>query len=256
MQKKKKWIVIKVIDFHSHIIPSIDDGSRNVQETFKMIEEAKEVGFKKIISTSHYLNDLYEVDENDRKAIISAINSKISNIEIYLGSEIYVTHRIVDFIETKKASTINGSRYVLFELPMKKNIFDLKEIIFKLLENRYIPIIAHPERYEYVQENPNMLIDLIKMGVLFQGNYGSVIGIYGKKAEKTIKKLLKANIIHFLGSDVHRANSLYPQRPKAIEEIKNIVSKEVFEAISTKNAESVLNDEKIEIFEPQKIKFF
>ena len=75
MQKKKKWIVIKVIDFHSHIIPSIDDGSRNVQETFKMIEEAKEVGFSKIISTSHYLNDLYEVDENDRKAIISAINS-------------------------------------------------------------------------------------------------------------------------------------------------------------------------------------
>lgn len=248
--------MIKMIDFHSHIIPSIDDGSRNVKETFKIIEEAEEAGFSKIVSTSHYLKDLYEVDENDRKAIISAINSKISNIEIYLGSEIYVTHRIVDLLRSKKASTINGSRYVLFELPMKRNIFDLQEIIFKLLENRYIPIIAHPERYEYIQENPNILIDLIKMGVLFQANYGSIIGVYGKRAEKTVKKLLKSNMIHFLGSDVHRANSIYPQIPKAIEEIKNIVSKDIFEAIAKKNAESVLNDEEIEIFEPQKIKFF
>ena len=246
-----------MIDFHTHIIPQIDDGSKSVEETFNLIKEAKEAGFNKIISTSHYLINQYEEKEEQRKALLNAIeikaNESIGQIELYLGSEIYVDMNIVDFLKEKKASTINNSRYVLFELPMRRKFFAIKEIIYKLLENSYIPIIAHPERYLFVQQNPNELIELIEMGVLFQANYGSFIGIYGNEVKKTAKKLIKNDMIHFLGSDVHKQNSIYPQIPKCIQKIKKIISERKFEELSSINPESVLNNEEIEIDMPKRI---
>ncbi len=246
-----------MIDFHTHIIPQIDDGSRGVEETFNIIREAEEVGFNKIISTSHYLIDKYEAKEEERKVLLNAIekktNESIGSIELYLGSEIYVDMNIVNFLKEKKASTINNSRYVLFELPMKRKFLEIKEVIYKLIENRYIPIIAHPERYVFVQQNPNKLIDFIEMGVLFQANYGSFIGIYGNEAKKTVKKLIKNDMIHFLGSDVHKQNSIYPQIPKCIKKIKKIISERKFEKLSSLNPECVLNNEQIDIRRPKKI---
>ena len=150
-----------MIDFHSHIIPNIDDGSQSIEDTICMLEEAKKVGFTDIISTSHYIEDYYEVDEKKRKEYIDNIQKEVEGINIIIGSEIYVTHNIVNLINEKKASTINNTRYVLFELPMNSNVLYLKNVIFSLLENKFIPIIAHPERYSFIQKNPNWLIEYI-----------------------------------------------------------------------------------------------
>ena len=184
-----------MIDFHSHILPQIDDGSKSLEETIRMLEEAKDVGFEKIISTSHYMEKYYEVDEEKRLQLIKQIN--FQDIELYLGSEIYVTNEIVQLLKEKKASTINNSRYVLYELPMHSKNMNDKEIIYRFVENGYVPIIAHPERYSYVQDDIEYVEELAEMGALFQSNYGSIIGMYGEKAKKTVKKLLKQNLIHF-----------------------------------------------------------
>ena len=248
-----------MIDFHTHIIPNIDDGSRNVNETFNLINEAYDAGFNKIISTSHYLKGKYEMQEKDRRILLNAIRQKVKSetpeMEFYLGSEIFISHNMVDFLIEKKASTINNTSYVLFELPMEKNVIFLKEILFKLAEYGYKPIIAHPERYKFFQKNPNDLIELIEMGVLFQSNFGSLIGIYGKEAKKTVKRLLQANMVHFLGSDVHRENSIYKRMPEILKILKDIISEREIEELTTTNAEYILNDEEIEIESPKKIKF-
>ena len=89
---------------------------------------------------------------------------------------------------------------------MNSEIKDLDSIIYDLMRNGIIPIIAHPERYLYVQKDITYLDKFIDMGVLFQGNYESLFGKYGKNSEKTLKKLLKKNYISFLGSDIHREN--------------------------------------------------
>ena len=233
-----------MIDFHSHILPQIDDGSKSYNETIEMLEEAKNAGFEKIISTSHYIEKYYEINEEQRLQLLKNIN--FQDIKLYLGSEIYVTNEIVQLLKDKKASTINNSRYVLYELPMhSKNIND-KEIIYRLVENGYVPIIAHPERYSYVQEAPEYVEELAEMGALFQSNYGSIIGMYGEKAKKTVKKLLKQNLIHFLGSDVHRPEQIYPKIPKILKKLNKIVSQEKLEELTTLNAQKVLNDEEIE----------
>ena len=233
-----------MIDFHSHILPQIDDGSKSMEQTKKMLEEAREVGFEKIISTSHYMERYYETDESERLKLLNQIN--LQGIELYLASEIYVTNEIVQLLKEKKASTINNSRYVLYELPMHSKNMNDKEIIYRLIENGYVPVIAHPERYAYVQEEIEYVEELAEMGALFQSNYGSIIGMYGEKAKKTVKKLLKQDLIQFLGSDVHRTEQIYPKIPKILKKLSKIVSQEKLEELTTLNPQKVLNDEDIE----------
>ena len=215
-----------------------------MEQTKKMLEEGREVGFEKIISTSHYMERYYETDESERLKLLNQIN--LQGIELYLASEIYVTNEIVQLLKEKKASTINNSRYVLYELPMHSKNMNDKEIIYRLIENGYVPVIAHPERYAYVQEEIEYVEELAEMGALFQSNYGSIIGMYGEKAKKTLKKLLKQDLIQFLGSDVHRTEQIYPKIPKILNKLSKIVSQEKLEELTTLNPQKVLNDEDIE----------
>ena len=237
-----------MIDFHSHIIPNIDDGSTSMKDTINMINEARQAGFTEIISTSHYIQKYYDLDCFEREKILDIIKKKVSekkeiNIKLYLGSEIYFTPEIIELIKNKKASTINDTRYLLFELPMNTKPLFVKEMVYELMQNGYIPIIAHPERYSYVQENIRYIEELAGMGVLFQSNYGSIIGMYGNSAKKTLKKLLKNNLISFLGSDVHRTGQIYPKIPKALKKLRKILSIEELEKLTTLNAQKVLKDE-------------
>ena len=111
-----------MIDFHTHIIPNIDDGARNIEETFKLIKEAKEAGFEGIILTSHYRENYFETNIPERniwvKAIEQNLREKGIEIDLYLGNEIYMTENIMDLLIQGKASTINDTCYVLFEMPL------------------------------------------------------------------------------------------------------------------------------------------
>ena len=115
-----------MIDFHSHILPEIDDGSKNHEESLKMLEEALNVGFDKVISTSHYAIDCFESPEYKRKELIDELNLEENVPEIILGSEIFLTYNIIDLLKEFKASTINGTNYVLIELPLRNHFNNLK----------------------------------------------------------------------------------------------------------------------------------
>lgn len=232
-----------MIDFHSHILPNIDDGSISIEETVKMLEEAQKVGFTKIISTSHYIEGYYESDEKERLDLLKNLKENFQDIELYLGNEIYIAENMIQLVKDKKASTINNSKYILFELPMNTKTMLTKEMVYRIIENGNIPIIAHPERYGYVQDNPECVEELAEMGAMFQANYGSILGMYGEKAKKTVKKLLKQDLIQFLGSDVHRTNQIYPLIPKAIKKMSKIISEEKIEELTTINPQKVLNNE-------------
>ena len=236
-----------MIDFHAHILPNIDDGSASMEESINLIKEAEQAGFTGIISTSHYLQNYYECDEKERRRILAELANqvKVADAEaeipkLYLGSEIYISTDIVELLKEGKASTINGTNYVLFELPMNSKPLFVKEVVYKLIENGYNPIIAHPERYSYVKENIEFVRELKNMGALFQSNYGSVIGMYGSSAKKTLKKLLKEDLITFLGSDVHAVGQIYPKIPKILRKLEKWISPEKLKELTTLNAEKIL----------------
>ena len=234
-----------MIDFHSHILPEIDDGSKSYEESLKMLEEAQNIGFDKVISTSHYAIGCFETPEYKRKELIDDLNLEDNIPEIILGSEIFLTYNIIDLLKDFKASSINGTNYVLIELPLKHHFNNLKNVINTLKENDYRPIIAHPERYLFIQSNFKELYELERLGCLFQCNYGSILGNYGIKAKFIIKKMLKNGLVSFMGSDSHREKSIYLQIPKAISLISKYIDSDELQNIITYNAEKVLNGENL-----------
>lgn len=247
-----------MIDIHSHIIPKIDDGADSFEEAYTMFLEASNAGFTDIISTSHYIEDYYEADSIKRHSWIEAMNKVLKennvNLKLHCGNEIYITQNLIKLIKEKKVSTLADSKYVLFELPMNNNVKYLNEMIFEIKSLGMIPVIAHPERYAFVQQNSNMLINLIEQGALFQGNYASIIGRYGNHAKNTIKKLLKANMIHFLGTDCHKKNDIYSQMNEIVIELEKVLGKEKLEELTTINPRYIIKNEEFEIPNPIKIK--
>ena len=194
-------------DIHSHILYGIDDGSPSKEDSIKLLKDMEDYGITDIILTPHYIeNSLYMVSLDIKIKLINELQ-KYTKINLYIGNEVYINNNILELLKQKQISTLNNSRYLLVELPMSSKINNLEDTMYNLIKNGIIPIIAHPERYTYVQENINYLDDLKELGVLFQSNYESIFGKYGNIAKKTIKKLLKNNYISFLGSDLHRVSS-------------------------------------------------
>ena len=245
-----------MIDVHSHILPNIDDGSRSIDETFNLIKEAKEAGFEGIICTSHYMENYYETDRPEREVWINAIheNLKNKNIEmnLYLGNEIYMSDNIIKLLEDGKATTMNDTSYVLFELPLNVEPMNLYDMVYEMQQYKIVPILAHPERYSFVQTDPELIYDLIDKGVLMQANYGSIVGQYGKKAQMIVQKFLENNMIHMLGTDAHRQNTIYPKIPEILVELKSLIGEEKLNELTTINPELVINNKRIDIRKPYK----
>lgn len=246
-----------MIDFHSHILPNIDDGSRSIEETFNLIKEAKEAGFEGIVCTSHYMENYYETNRPEREVWINAIHENLENknidMNLYLGNEIYMSDNIIELLEDGKATTMNDTSYVLFELPMNAEPMNLYDMVYEMQQYKIVPILAHPERYSFVQTDPELIYDLIDKGVLMQANYGSIIGQYGKKAQMIVQKFLENNMIHMLGTDVHRQNTIYPKIPEIILELKSLIGEEKVKELTTINPELVINNKRIDIRKPYKV---
>ena len=246
-----------MIDMHSHILPNIDDGARDIEETFHLIQEAQEVGFEAIVSTSHYMEGYYETDTPEREVWVNAIYDKLQekniNIKLFLGNEIYLSENMITLLEEGKASTINDTSYVLFEMPLNVEPLNLYDILYEMMQYKIVPILAHPERYTFVQQEPELIYDLVQKGVLMQANYASILGYYGQKAQWMVTKVLENNMIHFLGSDVHRQNTIYPKIPQILEELQELIGEKKLEELTTINPKLVLNNKRIDIEEPHKI---
>lgn len=235
-----------MIDIHSHLIPNVDDGAKSPEETIELIKEAREAGITDIILTPHYIINSYEQNAETlillKDKLQQIINSENINVNLHIGMEVYITDNLVEILKQNKILTLADSKYLLMELPLNTNVQYLDMVIFRLIENNIIPIIAHPERYKFVQEDPSKVRELIDSGCLIQSNIGSILGIYGKKAKKIIKYLLKNDLINFIATDTHRKNTIYPLLQKGIKKIEKITGKEKAEELTNLNAQRILNN--------------
>lgn len=218
-----------MIDLHAHICYGIDDGARNIEESKKLLRIMAQNGFTHIFLTPHYIeNSQFICDNNIKRKIFHQLERYVKeeglNVKLYLGNEVYLTDNCVELIKNDKISTLNNSKYVLMELPMLEKNPNTRSILHNIIVNGYIPIIAHPERYEYLDKDFLFFKDLASIGVLFQGNYLSLFGKYGKRAKKNLKKMLILDMIDFLGTDIHHEEKLYGD--KVFKAIKKCVRSE------------------------------
>lgn len=225
-------------DIHSHILFDVDDGSSALEESIELLKRMHELGFNNVILTPHYIKGSEYSSENKEKKqkleqIKKALIDNKININIYLGNEIFINNEIYDLIKLEHIHTLNNTRYILVELPFHNQIVNLEDIIYELKIKGLIPIIAHPERYSYFQNNYKEVDRLKEEGFLFQGNYASILGYYGKESQKLLKYMLKKQYIDYLGTDVHRTTKTYVlDNFKKIEKnIIKITKKDYYEEI-------------------------
>lgn len=245
-----------MIDMHCHIVPFTDDGAKDVDTTLDMAREAVKAGYKQAFATSHYIIHDIENDHDEFVNNVKKLNELYEqngiDYKIHPANEIFFTNNILKLIEDKKVSTLADSRYVLVEFPLysQKIPMNAWDEFNELQDAGYIPVLAHPERYDFVGQDVNSLIPLIESGVLLQSNIGSMYGKYGKKIKKTLKKMLKRNMVHFFGTDSHNT-TVYPRFEECMKKVRKIVKdEEMIEAILT-NPEKILNNEKINIWYPK-----
>lgn len=239
------------IDIHSHILYGIDDGSKSIEESINIIKEHIKMGFTDIVVTPHYIeNSKYETNNIDKENILKTLKQELKkqniNINLYLGNEVFVNNNLEELLKKKEIATINNSKYLLIEFPMNEKPKDINNIIYELKIKGIIPIIAHPERYDYVEKNPNLVLEWIEEGALLQSNYGSIIGVYGSGPQKTIKKLLKKDLIEFLATDIHYPNNkIYLNMDKIRKKLKKLISEERFIELTNTNPKNIIENKEI-----------
>lgn len=199
-------------DIHSHLLPNLDDGVESFDESVEIIKELYQLGYRKIITTPHIMSDFYNNNPDTIKektnSLIEILKEKSINIKLESAAEYYLDEHLLDMIEKDEPLLTFGDNYLLFETSFMNQPFYLNEFIFKSKSKGFKPVLAHPERYAYLQSNPDLADDLINRGVFLQLNINSISGYYSKPVKKMAEKLIKEKKIHFLGSDCHNKNHL------------------------------------------------
>lgn len=233
-----------MIDIHSHIIPNVDDGASSALETFMMLKQAEKAGFTDIFATPHYMEQSMEQEKNNILNQVDEINQAAREqgikVKVHCGEEIYAMPNLSEVVNDNKIIPLNNSKYLLIEFAMHEKPKYLENVIFEICNYGYIPIIAHPERYDYVKKDLSLVSEWQNMGALIQCNYGSLIGKYGSSAKKIINKLLKNKQVDFMGSDCHRAGSVYDEMPEAIKKLNKVIDDNYFELITSINARKII----------------
>ena len=242
----------EMIDLHCHILPAVDDGSKNMEETIAILKKAEKAGFQKICFTPHYAEPTYINTKQENLQILEQVKRRMRDenisIEVFLGNEIFIHEDMELFLENGKVSTLADSSYVLIELPMYQELPQevVKKMLYKVKEKGFQVVIAHPERYVYLQKKPKQILEYFGEDVIFQGNYGSIIGGYGKEAQKTIKKLLKNKIIHYFSSDVHQfKRCFYDVFDEINKKLQKMVDEEYFEKLTQINPKLVIENREV-----------
>lgn len=196
-----------VVDVHSHLIPGIDDGAKNMQESLELIKELSNLGYRKLIITPHIMYDTYRNNSKDIIQKLDDLRVNISKnnlkIEIECAAEYYLDEHFIQLLKNKDILTF-GSNYLLFETSYIARPYALHEQIFLMKSLGYKPVLAHPERYLYMHNDFKEYKRVKDMGVFFQINLNSLIGYYSSPVKKAVEWLVDNGLVDFAGSDTHK----------------------------------------------------
>ena len=201
-------------DVHSHILPGLDDGAKTVEEFVAMARAAVAGGTTVMLATPHrrdvtedfsiaYLRELFEkmVDELDVQGI---------GLTLTLGMENHLDAELPEALARGEALTMNGTRYALVELPFFGHPDWVEPALADIQESGFTPVLAHPERIEMLQHDPDLLRMFVERGILTQVTAGSVTGQWGDEVKRLTHDLLRRGLVHILASDTHTPSGPRP----------------------------------------------
>ncbi|MEQ2525830.1 tyrosine protein phosphatase [Robertmurraya yapensis] len=220
-----------IVDIHNHILPGLDDGPKDWGEVKLLAQQAIEAGISHVIATPHHKHQHKEhFYENSPSRIIDLVEeanrlfkenrmpiSVYPGIEFHLheGIDLDIEHKLHDFL------TLNDTgKYILMEPPCSYYPCYTEDVLIRLLEKGFVPILAHPERNRVLRKHPEKIYNLVQMGVLVQVTAGSITGVHGRRLKNFSMHLLDHNLVHFVASDAHHFSRRKFELMNAYEYIK------------------------------------
>lgn len=195
------------VDIHSHLLPGLDDGVQSYEESEDIILHFQQLGYRKLVTSPHVMSDTYKNTADRILARLDKLRIYLKNqeidMEIDAAAEYYLDEQVFRMVETNQKMLTFGKNFLLFETNFLNEPINLKEFIFLATTRGFKPVLAHPERYLYLQDNLDKAQDLLDRGVLFQINISSITGFYSKIVQTTANKLIDRGWVHLLGSDCH-----------------------------------------------------
>lgn len=220
-----------MIDIHTHVLPGVDDGSPNIEETEKLLKMSWKQGVTTIIATPHFSHHTDFAKLQERLEMTRKAANKIDpRFKIYLGQEILYFEGICDWLDQGKALTLADSRYVLVEFRPNDNFIRLLRAVRELVSDGYLPIVAHIERYDCLREK-GKTAELIDNGAYLQMNAASVIGGIFNQDARWCRNEIAQNRIHFIASDMHNVSTRPPRMADAWKKIgksREMLQKQIF----------------------------
>ncbi|MGJ8744994.1 tyrosine-protein phosphatase [Polaribacter sp.] len=215
--RKKTIPIAKVfpkgfVDIHSHLLPGIDDGAKNLDNSIELILKMRSYGIHNFITTPHVLGTVYPNSSATIKAKLKEVKAElqhrnITDVSIHAAAEYMMDEQFSELLKNDDILTLKDN-YILVEMSYFNAPNNLFDILFEIQLKGYKPILAHPERYIFYHNNFEIYYKLKTAGCLFQLNLLSLTEQYGKHVLKTSHKLLKENMYDFIGSDVHHHHHL------------------------------------------------
>ncbi len=227
-------------DMHSHLLPGIDDGSQNMEESISMIRELVDMGYKKLITTPHIMSDFYKNTPEIILGKLEEVRAELikQNIDVELGAaaEYYLDEGLLSKLENKEKLLTFGDNYLLFETSYMNESQQLDSAVFMMQSQGYKPVMAHPERYVYLFGKFEKLQKIYDRGVLLQVNVNSLTGYYSKPSKMMAEELVQKGMVSFIGSDCHK--------DKHLEVLKEARKTKAYHSLLTQNC--LLNNQLVE----------
>ncbi len=225
------------VDMHSHLIPGIDDGSPTMATTINYLKEMNQLGFQKIITTPHIMSDFYpntsSIINEGLASIKKELLSSNLSIQIEAAAEYLMDFYFEKLLADNDILSFGKEKYVLVELSFVSIYPNFEKVIFDLLTRGYQPILAHPERYNYLHNNFKSYAHIKDLGCMMQINIPSLLGYYGKPTKLIANQLIKNGLIDFLGTDLHHDKHLQLQKDGSFDyEMNEIITKNNFKNIT------------------------
>lgn len=191
------------VDIHSHLLPGIDDGAKDIEDTRNLIDDLKQIGFSKFITTPHIITGVWDNTFNSITSKLEETKLLLNETKLKAAAEYMMDSFFFERLKQDEKLLPLKENYILIEMSYLNAPIQLYDIIFEIQVQGYKPILAHPERYLFYANNFDEFYKLKKSGCLFQLNLLSTTGYYGIGVTKIAQRLLNENLYDFVGSDVH-----------------------------------------------------
>jgi len=246
-----------MIDIHNHILPGFDDGPASIEESLDMLRLAEKDGIRTVISTPHsafLVGKRYGKSQIETAAAALQQESQRLDIQVQVlaGIEVHLTEDIERNLAEGNAFTLVGSRYLLLELSFYSYPFSVEQSVAALRRRGLAPILAHPERLEYFQREPNLLRKLIQLGALVQLTADSLTGGFGPSSAIMSRIMLDHGWVHFLASDAHDSAQRAPRLSEALTTAAEIIGGDAARALVIDHPQAVLDNADIATEEPMR----